>query len=275
MTCLHPNYHKQMTFSPTERNRLAAVFGHPGVAEAYQHRPPYPDEVFKILAGLITDEPRDVLDLGAGEGALARPLAALAGRVDAVDMSAAMIAAGRERPGGRQPGLRWITGVIPDAVPAGPYALVTAGASMHWMPWAQTLTRLAQVMTEHASLVIVGHEAVALPWDDGLTEIIVRHSRNSSYDPSFSQADALTATGQFEQTGQATTARVPFRQSVADYVEALRSTSSLAREGMPPDESAAFDAAVAGLVSPYAEDGMLTMDVEAWLNWGRCRPSAS
>ena len=264
-----------MTFQPTERNRLAAVFGQPGVAAAYQHRPPYPAEVFEILAGLITDEPRDVLDLGAGEGALARPLAALAGRVDAVDMSAAMIAAGRERPGGRQPGLRWITGVIPDAVPAGPYALVTAGASMHWMPWAQTLTRLAGVMTEHACLTIVEHDPAATPWEAGLTEIIVKYSRSPGFDPTFRLIDALTATGQFEVAGQATTTPVSFRQSVADCIEGLHSTSSLAREGMPPEESASFDRAVTDLLSRYAEDGILTMDIVACLTWGHCRPSAS
>ena len=51
---------------------LAAAFTHPGVARAYRHRPPYPDEVFGILDGLITGRPQTVLDLGAGEGALAR-----------------------------------------------------------------------------------------------------------------------------------------------------------------------------------------------------------
>ena len=59
---------------------LAQAFTYPGVATAYQHRPPYPDQVFSLLTGLITDEPRTVLDLGAGEGALARPRAALVDR---------------------------------------------------------------------------------------------------------------------------------------------------------------------------------------------------
>ena len=86
-----------------------------------------------------------MLDLGAGEGALARPLAEMVDHVDAVDISAAMIDAGRDRPGGRQPNLRWIVGAAQDAPLGGPYALVTAGASMHWMPWPQTLTRLAGV----------------------------------------------------------------------------------------------------------------------------------
>jgi hypothetical protein len=69
---------------------LAAAFTWPGVARAYRHRPPYPDEVFGILDGLITDRPRTVLDLGAGEGALARPLAGRTDHVDALDTSAAV-----------------------------------------------------------------------------------------------------------------------------------------------------------------------------------------
>lgn len=263
-----------MTLPPAERNRLAAVFGHQGVAQAYQHRPPYPAEVFEILAGLITDEPRDVLDLGAGEGALARPLAALTDHVDhvdALDISAAMIEAGRARPGGRRPNLRWITGAAETAPLDGPYALVTAGASMHWMRWAPTLSRLAGIMTDHAYLAIVDHDAPAPPWQEGLTEIVIRHSRNPHYDPDFRQDAELEATGLFEVAGRATTAPVPFRQTVADYIEALHSTSSLAREGMPAAESAEFGRSVTDLVRPYATDGVLTMDVVAWLTWGRCR----
>jgi 2-polyprenyl-3-methyl-5-hydroxy-6-metoxy-1,4-benzoquinol methylase len=80
--------------------RLADAFGYPGVGCAYRHRPPYPDMVFDVLTGLITDTPATVLDLGAGEGALARPLAARVDQVDAVDISAAMIEEGRRRPGG-------------------------------------------------------------------------------------------------------------------------------------------------------------------------------
>jgi trans-aconitate methyltransferase len=132
------------------RSELAAVFGYPGVAGAYRYRPPYPAEVFEVLERIITDRPRRVLDIGAGEGALGRPLARRVDQVDAVEISAAMVATGRRRPGGDHPALRWITGAAEDAPLGGPYALVTAGASLHWMPWRPTLTRLAAAMTGHA-----------------------------------------------------------------------------------------------------------------------------
>jgi trans-aconitate methyltransferase len=137
--------------SQAERERLAAVFAHPGVADAYQHRPPYPDEVFGLLEQLISERPRTALDVGAGEGAIARPLAARIDHVDALDVSAAMVAAGRSRPGGGRPNLRWIVGAAETAPLNGPYALVIAGASLHWMPWQPTLTRLRQAMTSARS----------------------------------------------------------------------------------------------------------------------------
>ena len=63
------------------RPELNAAFAGPGVVEAYQCRPPYPPEVFDVPDELITDQPRHVLDIGAGDGALARPLAERGDRV--------------------------------------------------------------------------------------------------------------------------------------------------------------------------------------------------
>jgi SAM-dependent methyltransferase len=249
-----------------ERVPLAAAFSYPGVASAYRHRPAYPNQVFPILTALITDTPRTVLDLGAGEGALARPLAALVDQVDAVDISAAMIEEGRRRPGGDAPNLRWIVGAAESAPLGGPYALVTAGAAMHWMRWRETFGRLAAVMTDGALLAIGGHGHQDPP---GLEEIIVRYSRSPDYDPDFRLVDALAETGLFEPVGEATTEPTPFRQRTEDYIEYLHSTSSLAREWMEPAEAAAFDREVAETVAPFATDGWLDLPVTARFSWGR------
>lgn len=258
-----------MSTGATDQPDLAASFQHPGVARAYQHRTPYPAEVFDVLVQLITDRPRTVLDLGAGEGALARPLASLVDQVDALDVSAAMVDAGRARPGGGHPNLRWTVGAAESAPLVGPYALVTAGASLHWMSWPLTLPHVATAMTPGAYLTVVEHGPRDAPWRPGLLEVIRRHSRHRSYDADFSLVDALAASGLWAETGRARTAAVPFRQRAADYIEALHSTSGLARELMPAEEAAAFDRAVTDLVLPYTDEGMLELTVVADLAWGR------
>ncbi|HEX4789339.1 MAG TPA: class I SAM-dependent methyltransferase [Actinospica sp.] len=252
------------------RPELAASFQHAGVVEAYRYRPPYPAEVFDVLEGLLRDEPAHVLDLGAGEGALARPLIArgrVAG-VDAVDASAAMIAAGRERPGGGHPGLRWLLGGVDEVALAGPYGLATAGASVHWMPWEQTMARLREVLSEQGLFAIIEHGYHRLPWSDDVAQVLARHSRNPGFDPRYDAADELAARGLFRKLGAHRTLPVPFRQSVADYVEQFHSTASLARELMAADEAAEFDEAVARVVRRHAVDGVLTVDIVATLVWG-------
>jgi SAM-dependent methyltransferase len=258
-----------MTSGATDPPDLAASFRRPGVARAYANRPPYPPEVFEVLAGLITDQPGTVLDLGAGEGALARPLAGLVDQVDAIEISAAMVAAGRCRPGGEQSNLRWIQGAAESAPLGGPYALVTAGASLHWMSLQQTLPKVRNVMTEGAYFAVVEHDARDEPWRPGLLEVIRRHSRQQSYNADFSVVDALAASGLWTEAGRLRTAAVPFGQRIGDYTEGLHSTSSLARELMSAEEASAFDAAIAAVVEPHADDGMLELTVLADLAWGR------
>jgi ubiquinone/menaquinone biosynthesis C-methylase UbiE len=248
---------------------LGKVFGHPGVAAAYAHRPPYPSDVFDILTDLIVDEPRTVLDIGAGEGALARPLAPRVDRVDALDISAAMVKVGRQRPGGDHPNLRWLIDPVETAELEGPYAAVTAGASLHWMQWEVTLSKLAEVMTPRAQLVIVEHGPRNLPWWDAVLDVIRRHSRRRGNDPTFRLVASLQEQGLFQLTGTAESSPVIFQQRVEDYVEQFHSTASLAREHMSNAESADFDQAVEAIVRPWSHDGLLDLEIVAELSWGR------
>ncbi|MFF0340945.1 class I SAM-dependent methyltransferase [Kribbella sp. NPDC004875] len=248
---------------------LAATFQQQAVAEAYQHRPPYPDEVFDRLVALITDEPRRVLDIGAGEGAIARPLAPRVEHVDAIDFSEPMVDAGRRRPGGDHPNISWQVNPIETADLAGPYALVTAGASIHWMPWEETFARIVPHLTPNAQLVVIEHGAVDEPWWDRLIPVIERHTRKKNHDPNYNVVDAIRERGLLDLGGTARTERVTYQQQVTDYIEKLHSTSSLARGLMPADEAAAFDAGVTEALSPYAHDGVLDLTIEAELSWGR------
>lgn len=248
---------------------LAATFQQEAVAEAYQHRPPYPDEVFDRLEELITDEPRRVLDIGAGEGAITRPLARRVEEIDAVDFAPVMIAAGKQRPGGDNPAIHWQVSSIETAELTGPYALVTAGASIHWMPWEETFARIVPHLTPNAQLVVIEHGPVDMPWWGELIKVIERHSRKQNHDPKYKVAEAIHERGLLESIGTALTAPITYHQKVADYIEQFHSTSSLARDLMPADEAAAFDAGVEQVVSPYADDGVLELTIVAELTWGR------
>ncbi|GAA1601897.1 MULTISPECIES: class I SAM-dependent methyltransferase [Kribbella] len=248
---------------------LAATFKQQAVAEAYQHRPPYPDEVFDRLVHLITDPPRRVLDIGAGDGAIARPLAPRVEHVDAIDFSQPMVDTGRQRPGGDHPNLGWQVNPIEAADLDGPYALVTAGASIHWMPWEETFARIVPQLTPNAQLVVIEHGPVDMPWWDGVLTAIQKHSRKQNHDPKYNVFDAIAERGLLDVNGTARTEPVVYRQRVADYVEQFHSTSSLARDLMSPDEADDFDAIVEEAVRPYAQDGVLELKVQAELSWGR------
>jgi SAM-dependent methyltransferase len=254
---------------------LARVFQYAGVAAAYRHRPPYPVKVFDALETLIADNPRQVLDIGAGEGALARPLSARVDQVDAVEISREMVEAGRRRPGGSRRNLRWIVGAAETVPLSGPYALVTAGASLHWMVWEDTLARIGSLMTPGAMLAIVDQSYHDLEWQDELRDVIVRHSRSADFDPGFSLPDELERRRLFEIHGRHQTAPVAFQQAAGDYVEQFHSTASLARELMPSDEAGRFDAEVMDVVRGYESHGMLRMEITATLTWGRPVRSAA
>src|SRR5437870_6404744 len=102
--------------------RLGEAFADREVAALYRHRPPYPRAIFEILERLLV-EPRTILDVGAGTGALARELVGYAARVDALDPSEAMIAEGRRLPQGDDPRLRWTLGRAEDGPVDPPYGL--------------------------------------------------------------------------------------------------------------------------------------------------------
>ncbi|MEN3267141.1 class I SAM-dependent methyltransferase [Pseudonocardia sp.] len=249
--------------------RLAASFRHAGVAAAYAYRPPYPAELFDTLEELIVDELRAVLDIGAGDGALARPLAERVDRVDAVEISAAMVDAGRRRPGGQRSNLVWLVEPAERMTACGPYGLVTAGASLHWMDPTTTLDRIDRLLAPSAVLAVVDQRYHQLPWQDALIEVIVAHTRNSTYDPGFSLPDALAKQGLFDIHGRSETGPVTFTQPVRDYIEQFHSTASLARELMSADEATRFDDKVAAVVREYEQDGQLSFPITASVVWGR------
>lgn len=246
----------------------ASRFQDQSVVDRYHLRPTYPPETFDILTQLIVDEPRAILDAGCGPGELARYLVDFAERIDAVDMSLPMIEKGKTLPGGDSPKIRWLHGMIEDVPLAPPYALITAGQSLHWMDWDIVLPRFQQVLTPHGMLAILGPEEQPAPWDDPLLVIIKRYTTNKEYQP----VDLIAEIEQrhlFQKEGEAHTAPISFEQPLSDFIEAYHAKSSLSRDYMTHEAANAFDEEVHAHLLPFTTYGRITVQVYARIVWGR------
>jgi SAM-dependent methyltransferase len=253
-----------------------AWFKDPLIAAAYPARPPYPEAAFELLAGLVVDQPRVVLDVGCGTGDVARPLAPLVERVDAVDFSAAMIGRGQQLPGGQAANLRWILGALEEVSLQPPYALVTAGESLHWMDWPVVLPRFADLLTPNGVLAIIGRnfERVA-PMHARILPIVERYSPVRDY-VQYDMVEGLEQRGLFTTLGRQRTEPVPWLPTVDDYLECRHSQRGLSRTHMGPEAVSAFDAAVRVALEELCQqgaviqhDGRLQLTVEATITWGK------
>lgn len=250
----------------------ASQFKDQSIVEAYRYRPPYPIELFEILASLITDKPRTVLDIGCGTGDIARNLVERVGRVDAVDFSENMLRRGKQLPNGQHLNVRWINGPIEHVELHPPYALITAGESIHWMAWDIVMPRLQMMLTPNGYLAIVGRNAQPLPWYEEVSKIIPHFSTNKDFGP-YDTVDELTKRHMFEILGRCETAPIPFVQSVDEYIESFHSRNGFSRERMHKQDAAAFNDAMQKILASYQEDGKLTLSVFATVVWGKLSAS--
>jgi|SRR5579871_174923 SAM-dependent methyltransferase len=246
----------------------ANAFQAQSVAERYQLRSPYPDEVFDILLGLVVDTPRVVLDAGAGTGNLARRLVEQVERVDAVDISPAMIQQGKRLPNGQHPRLRWLTGAIEKIVLEPPYALIVAGESLHWMNWEVVFPRFAGALTPRGVVAFAYPIDDPVAWQAELDALVTRYSAIKNYQ-SFDLTEELEARRLFTKTGERETARISFTPSIEDYIASFHARSSLSLERISAEDAAAFDQQLRAIITPHSNDGMVELQVRGSVVWGR------
>jgi SAM-dependent methyltransferase len=252
---------------------VASAFQEESVAGAYQHRPPYPDAVFDILASLAVDQPRYVLDVGCGTGFLARRLVEHVAHVDAVDISPVMIERGRLLPNGDSAALTWIAGAVEDEPLNPPYALITAGDSLHWMEWSVVMPRFAEMLTPNGSLAILGVGQSATPWDGELLPVLLRNSTIEGYRP-YDLVAELESRALFQPVGRHATDPVPFTQPLEAYIESFHGRASFSRQRMTTAAASAFDAEVRALVQRYTTQDV-TLHVVTEVVWGKpLRPNS-
>jgi SAM-dependent methyltransferase len=252
--------------------RYASIFQDASVVSAYQHRPPYPAETFRILSRLIPPgvSPTDVLDAGCGTGYIARPLAAYVDHVVGVDISPRMIAMARTQPGGDRANISWIAAPIETAPLSGPYALIVAAASLHWMDWEQTLPSFARHLVSQGRLALVEEIHSPNPWDRQAVPILGRYSMNKDFAPynMATIARELERRRLFQLDGQFETALVPFHQSVEDYIQAFHARNGFSLDRMDPRVAAQFDAELRSVVEPFCPQGLVEQHIAARVLWG-------
>jgi SAM-dependent methyltransferase len=253
-----------------------AWFKDPLLAAAYPARPPYPEQVIRLLTELLRDVPHTVLDVGCGTGELSRRLAPHADRVDAVDFSEPMLQLARQLPGGDADNIRWTLGAVEDVALNGPYALITAGQSLHWMDLEVVMARFAQVLSPSGCVAVVDRN-----WDTNdsvwqrILPIIERYSPVRNYQP-FNLVEHLVARQLFEVDGQRRFGPEPWRPTVEEYLECRHSQRGLSRPHMGPAAAAAFDADVAQALRELTQSGVLIrhddrmdLGVVGRVTWGR------
>lgn len=254
-----------MSKPPGLAPEYGAQFKDLAVVAAYHHRAPYPLETFEILAELARVRP-SILDLGCGTGDLTGGISAFAGAVDAIDLSPQMIAEAGKRSLGN---VRWIVGAAETAPIDGPYDLITAAESLHWMDWTRLFPRLTSALVPDGMLAIVARAYVHTEWWTAAFQAIIdRYSTNKDYQ-SYDLLGELRQRGLFTVTGNRRTRPVPFEQSIERLVEAFHSRNGFSRDRMTLDAARDFDAEATTHLASFADGGVLKLGVQATVTWGR------
>jgi ubiquinone/menaquinone biosynthesis C-methylase UbiE len=247
--------------------KYAEQFKDASVAEVYHHRPPYTDEAISTLIDLMPDKPRTILDVGCGTGDLARRLVSQVERVDAIDFSRAMIDKGKQLPGGDHPHLHWTYGRVEEAELHPPYALITAGESLHWMEWDIVLPIFHRILAPHGYLAIVGRSTERNPWDNDLQALINQFSTNREYHP-FDLIEELEKRHLFQAHGITRTPPVPFTQAGEEYIQSIHSRNGFSRERMGEEAARAFDDEIRKMLTPFLQNGLLKLSISSYVVWG-------
>jgi SAM-dependent methyltransferase len=245
----------------------ASQFQDASVASAYRHRPPYSEELFPTLLRLIGPRPRRVLDLGTGNGAIARGLCEFVDGIDAVDFSRPMLELARTLPKGDAPNIRWIHAAAEEVPLDPPYGLVTAGSSLHWMDWHIVLPRMKSALPDGGYLAIFDDCAEPRPWDAELNQLIPRYSTNKEFRP-IRLIDELTAQGLFTLVGRVRAGSMAFAQSINEHVESMHARNGFSRDRMTPQAAAEFDRRFKSLLARHCPDGVVRMHVFTEIAYG-------
>ncbi|HRW10699.1 MAG TPA: hypothetical protein P5121_36610, partial [Caldilineaceae bacterium] len=148
---------------------------------------------------------------------------------------------------------------------------IVAAASLHWMPWAQTLPRLAQTLSEKGYLALVEQRSSPDPWADELKPLFARYSMNRVFQPynMGSVAEALETHELFRRAGVVETEPVRFSQPIDAWVEAIHARNGFSRDRMEPQQATEFDQHVRAIITQHCPGGEVAQSISARIIFGK------
>jgi hypothetical protein len=142
------------------------------------------------------------------------------------------------------------------------------------MAWEIVLPRFRDLLAPGGVLAIVEQRQASRPWDSALSQVVTRSSINRFYQP-YDLIAELVGRTLFHPLGQVQTDPVAFAQPIADYVESFHARNGFSRDRMSPEAAAAFDAEAERLVRPYAQEGLLALEITGLIVWGHPAPNTA
>jgi ubiquinone/menaquinone biosynthesis C-methylase UbiE len=143
------------------------------MADVYDARPAYPSALIDALTALTTDAGARVLDVGAGIGHLALPLAERGYEVTAVEPAQAMLERLQRNASARGTTLRALHATA-EALPVADASvdLAVISDALHFMDAERAGLEVARVLAAHGTLAVVRSELGDTPFMRGVVDVM-------------------------------------------------------------------------------------------------------
>ena len=234
----------------------ADAFCDQSVIENYAYRPPYPVDLIEKLRSLIKLSPATVLDIGCGVGDVAINLVSDMLHVDAVDISLPMIEYGKKQSQGNHPNLRWIHSAVESASLNPPYALITAGESLHWMEWETVCRRLSKLLVPGGKLAILTRS-----WGTGAPEegeLYARYSTTRDF-KLMDLPSELERRGLFRIDNKQLFS-ADWRPTIDEFIASRHSQSQFSYERMSRENAIQFDKSLRELLIRLHDENKIRIE---------------
>lgn len=246
------------------------------VAALYVHRAPYAEQIYGYLAERSATQDR-LLDLGCGEGKIARTMALTFKAVTAVDPSMHMIALGKSLENGQAANIDWRQSTAESVTLSGQYDLVTFASSIHWMEPSILFSKLRHhLTTKHFIAIISGDEAFNPPWEEDWQQFLSEWVPRVTGRPLGSKEWTNSRVKHLEYLDNIEThhfVSAPFSQSVDSFIKCQNSRNTFTPSALG-DQMGEFRKALSEMLDGYrGPDGMLQYSIKTQVTLGRAKNS--